>query len=66
MAFVDGTVVNIALSVVQSTIRAMKSEVQWVVEAYPLLLRALLPTVERWATRAIGARYSPQVLLCSP
>jgi EmrB/QacA subfamily drug resistance transporter len=44
MAFIDGTVVNVALPALQSALRATISEVQWVVEAYALLLAALLLT----------------------
>ena len=44
MAFIDGTVVNIALPALQSALSATISEVQWVVEAYALLLGALLLT----------------------
>jgi EmrB/QacA subfamily drug resistance transporter len=44
MAFIDGTVVNVALPALQSTLGATLSEVQWVVEAYALLLAALLLT----------------------
>jgi EmrB/QacA subfamily drug resistance transporter len=44
MAFIDGTVVNVALPALQSTLGATISEVQWVVEAYALLLAALLLT----------------------
>src|SRR5215475_12663301 len=42
MAFIDGTVVNVALPALQSALGATISEVQWVVEAYALLLGALL------------------------
>jgi EmrB/QacA subfamily drug resistance transporter len=42
MAFIDGTVVNIALPVVQSQFRASGPQVQWVVESYALFLAALL------------------------
>ena len=42
MAFIDGTVVNVALPALQSALDANISEVQWVVEAYALLLAALL------------------------
>jgi len=42
MAFIDGTVVNVALPAVQSALGATLSQVQWVVEAYALLLAALL------------------------
>src|SRR5438552_14583260 len=44
MAFIDGTVVNIALPALQSGLGATMAEVQWVVEAYSLLLAALLLT----------------------
>ncbi|MBC7925674.1 MAG: MFS transporter [Bryobacteraceae bacterium] len=42
MAFIDGTVVNVALPALQSSLGASVSEVQWVVEAYALFLAALL------------------------
>src|SRR5215831_14795779 len=42
LTFIDGTVVNVALAALQSALRATISEVQWVVEAYALLLAALL------------------------
>lgn len=42
MAFVDGTVVNVALPVLQRDLNATGTEVQWVVEAYLLTLSALL------------------------
>ena len=42
LTFIDGTVVNVALAALQSSLRATISEVQWVVEAYALLLAALL------------------------
>jgi len=42
MAFIDGTVVNVALPALQSALGATISDVQWVVEAYALLLAALL------------------------
>jgi EmrB/QacA subfamily drug resistance transporter len=42
MAFIDGTVVNVALPALQSALGATISEIQWVVEAYALLLAALL------------------------
>src|SRR6266511_1112278 len=44
MAFIDGTVVNVALPALQTALGATISEVQWVVEAYALLLAALLLT----------------------
>lgn len=42
MAFIDGTVVNVALSALQADLNATVVDVQWVVEAYALLLAALL------------------------
>jgi len=42
MAFIDGTVVNVALPALQSTLGATVSEVQWVIETYALFLAALL------------------------
>jgi EmrB/QacA subfamily drug resistance transporter len=42
MAFIDGTVVNVALAALQSSLKATVSEVQWVVESYALFLAALL------------------------
>ena len=44
MAFIDGTVVNVALPGLQAALGATISEVQWVVEAYALFLAALLLT----------------------
>lgn len=42
MAFIDGTVVNVALAAVQTNMNATIVDVQWVIEAYSLLLSALL------------------------
>src|SRR5437016_954963 len=42
MAFIDGTVVNVALPALQSDLRATLTEAQWVVESYALFLAALL------------------------
>jgi len=42
MAFIDGTVVNIALPVLQTSLRATVSQAQWVVEAYSLFLSSLV------------------------
>jgi EmrB/QacA subfamily drug resistance transporter len=44
MAFIDGTVVNVALPALQSNLNATALDVQWVVEAYSLLLSAFLLT----------------------
>ncbi len=42
MAFIDGTVVNVALPAIQRDLRASVFEAQWVVESYALFLAALL------------------------
>ncbi len=42
MAFIDGTVVNVALPFLQKELNATAIGVQWVVEAYSLFLAALL------------------------
>src|SRR6187401_1336579 len=42
MAFIDGTVVNVALPALQQSLNATVVDVQWVVEAYSLLLSAFL------------------------
>lgn len=42
MAFIDGTVVNVALPFLQSDLNATAIGIQWVVEAYSLFLSALL------------------------
>jgi EmrB/QacA subfamily drug resistance transporter len=42
MAFIDGTIVNVALAALQSSLHATASNLQWVVEAYALTLASLL------------------------
>src|SRR5690242_10003684 len=42
MAFVDGTVVNVALPVMQRETGATVEQMQWVVESYALMLAALV------------------------
>jgi MFS family permease len=42
MAFIDSTVVNVALPALQSNLHATVVDVQWVVEAYGLFLSALV------------------------
>src|SRR5437773_8615301 len=42
MAFIDGSVVNVALPVIQRELNATTSDVQWIVEAYSLFLAALI------------------------
>jgi EmrB/QacA subfamily drug resistance transporter len=42
MAFIDGTVVNVALPALQDNLKATVLDVQWVVESYALFLAALI------------------------
>ena len=42
MAFIDSTVVNVALPALQASFHATGLDVQWVVEAYGLLLGAVI------------------------
>jgi EmrB/QacA subfamily drug resistance transporter len=42
MAFIDSTVVNVAMSAIQTAFHATVMDVQWVVESYGLLLSALI------------------------
>ena len=42
LAFIDGTVVNVALPALQNSFHATVIDVQWVVEAYGLVLAALI------------------------
>jgi EmrB/QacA subfamily drug resistance transporter len=42
MAFIDGTVVNVALPALQADLRVGLADLQWVVESYALFLAALL------------------------
>src|ERR1700675_3552720 len=42
MAFIDSTVVNVALPAIQANFHASVVDVQWVVESYGLFLAALI------------------------
>src|SRR5271168_2997730 len=42
IAFIDGTVVNVALPAIQANFHASIVDVQWVVESYGLFLSALI------------------------
>lgn len=42
VAFIDGTVVNVALPAIQARFKASGGQVQWIVEAYSLFLAALI------------------------
>src|SRR5205814_55016 len=55
MAFIDGTAVNVALPALQTNLNATAVDVQWVIEAYALLLSALL-LVGGWLIEHISWR----------
>lgn len=57
MAFIDGTVVNVALPSLQKNLNATVIGVQWVVEAYSLFLSALL-----LVGGSLGDRYGRKVI----
>lgn len=42
IAFIDGTAVNVALPVIQKSLNATVTDVQWIVESYALFLAALI------------------------
>ncbi len=42
MAFIDGTVVNVALPALQNAFHTSVSQIQWIIEAYSLFLASLL------------------------
>ncbi|MBD3881268.1 MFS transporter [Phormidium tenue FACHB-886] len=42
MAMIDGSVVNVALPIMQAKLNATSSDVQWIVESYALFLAALI------------------------
>ncbi|MBA2674409.1 MAG: MFS transporter, partial [Ramlibacter sp.] len=42
MAFLDGTIVNVALPAIQRDLGADAAQAQWVIESYALFLAALL------------------------
>ena len=42
MAFIDGTIVNVALPALQNALHASVSQIQWIIEAYALMLGTLL------------------------
>jgi EmrB/QacA subfamily drug resistance transporter len=57
MAFIDGTVVNVALPALQTALNATVLDMQWVVEAYALFLAALL-----LVGGSIGDRYGRRMV----
>ena len=60
MAFIDGTVVNVALPALQKNLDATVGDVQWVVESYALFLAALL-----LAGGSMGDRFGRRRIFCS-
>lgn len=52
MAFIDGSVVNVALPVIQTDLKVSVAQAQWVVESYALLLASLVLTAG-----SMGDRY---------
>jgi len=60
MVFIDGTVVNVALPALQHAFDAGVAQAQWVVEAYALLLTALL-----LLGGAMGDRYGRRRVFCA-
>jgi EmrB/QacA subfamily drug resistance transporter len=59
MAFIDGTVVNVALPALQKNLNATVLDVQWVVESYALFLAALL-----LAGGSMGDRFGRRRIFC--
>jgi MFS family permease len=59
MAFIDGTVVNVALPALQKNLNATLFDLQWVVESYALLLAALL-----LAGGSLGDRFGRRRTFC--
>ena len=59
MAFIDGTVVNVALPALQANLKATVLDVQWVVESYALFLAALI-----LVGGSMGDRYGRRRIFC--
>jgi len=59
MAFIDGTVVNVALPALQNSLNATLLDLQWVVESYALFLAALLLT-----GGSLGDRFGRRLIFC--
>src|SRR6266550_6595170 len=60
MAFIDSTVVNVALPALQKNLNATVLDVQWVIESYALFLAALL-----LAGGSMGDRFGRRRIFCS-
>jgi MFS family permease len=57
MAFIDSTVVNVALPAIQSSFHATVVGVQWVIEVYGVFLAALILT-----GGSLGDRYGRRLI----
>lgn len=57
LAFIDGSVVNVALPTIRQALHARPEEIQWIVNAYLLLLGALVliggSAGDRWGRRKV-------------
>ncbi|MEK6288392.1 MAG: MFS transporter [Acidobacteriota bacterium] len=60
MAFIDGTVVNVALPALQANLNATVLDVQWVVESYALFLAALI-----LVGGSMGDRFGRRRIFCA-
>ena len=60
MAFIDGTVVNVALPALQKNLNATVLDVQWVVESYALFSRRIA-----FAGGSMGDRFGRRRIFCS-
>jgi len=60
MAFIDGTVVNVALPALQSNLNATVLDAQWVVESYALFLAALI-----LVGGSLGDRFGRRRIFCA-
>lgn len=60
MAFIDGTVVNVAVPALEASLHANIVDVQWVIEAYALLLSALI-----LVGGVLGDRYGRRLIFLS-
>ena len=60
MAFIDGTVVNVALPALQSSLNATAADMLWVVESYALCLAALI-----LVGGSLGDRFGRRRIFCA-
>jgi hypothetical protein len=58
MAFVDGTMVNVALPAIRRDLQATAADAQWVVESYALFLARCCWSAVRSATATAAAASS--------